>query len=181
MRELGASEPQETSRVPTTHSLKTAPGVRFCRLVGLVERAERPGRAGVPIPHRLLWRWRTRSPGPASPVRLKGADRLTGGCGPAPPRRPPTPLTLEEPSSNHTVLERPRGPNCRQAGRGWGRRGAGGCFRPDHLLLSGHALLSFLLAPLPAAPGRDCAPGRVFYTPGGHVRPTSQSLALSEL
>lgn len=123
MRELGASEPQETSRVPTTHSLKTAPGVRFCRLVGLVERAERPGRAGVPIPHRLLWRWRTRSPGPASPVRLKGADRLTGGCGPAPPRRPPTPLTLEEPSSNHTVLERPRGPNCRQAGRGWGRRG----------------------------------------------------------
>lgn len=62
----------------------------------------------------------TRTP---SPVRLKGADRLTGGCGPAPPRRPPTPLTLEEPSSNHTVLERPRGPNCRQAGRGWGRRG----------------------------------------------------------
>lgn len=170
MRELGASEPQETSRYPPL-TPKDCAGCSFLPVwLGLVERGRETWGSRASSHIVFTWRWRTRSPDPqVSPPQAP--DRLTGGCGPALPQ-----TSLPDSGETFhltTVLERPRAwlsPSRKRVGAA---RGAG--TRPDHLLP--FRPRSIELPPCPLAGGSgDCARWSFLLR---HVRPTSQSLALS--
>lgn len=150
---------------PTVHNHSFPQDLRWdlylvCRWICLVARAVKWGRAGVPVPRPLAQEAQVADPSPG--IREL---RHTRRCGPALPHRPPTPEALRLPQHWKNLplsppREAPRGPNCLR------RRRVGGAFSPDSPhLLSGYALKSFLVAPLPAAPVGAGAPSGGLYSP----------------